>query len=392
LRIKFTILIHSTRSKMQAQGRQLDFTGQKIFIGLDVHRKSWNITIRTEHIAQKTFSMSPPDPRELVAYLERNYPNGEYHCAYEAGFCGFWPAEALTALGVKVTVAHPADVPTTDKDRQQKTDPRDSRKLARGLSGGELEGIYVPGKVQQESRSLARERWKLAAYRRGVMNRIKSHLHFRGHYPPQGVLVDWAWDKSFLAWLVAKGQSDEALRLMLAELSSARAVEQEVMRSLRMHFRGENHAGDMKLLMGVPGIGFLTAVLIITELGDIKRFKTFDRLCFYVGLVPRTNNSGEKEEAGRRTTRGNKRLRTALIESAWVAIRSDPELALAYGGYKKRMDGVHAIIKVARKLLNRVRYVLKSGKPYTLAVAGDGHAATGPAPQKPGGQKTKKDQ
>ena len=125
----------------------------------------------------------------------------------------------------------------------------------------------------------------------------------------------------------------------------------------------------MTLLRSIPGVGFLSAVQLLTEIEDIRRFQTFDKLCFFVGLVPGTDSSGDKQRADQRTTRGNKRLRTLLIECSWVAIRQDDELALAYSNLRKRMDGPHAIIKIARKLLNRIRRVWLSGNPYTPAQA-----------------------
>ena len=137
---------------------------------------------------------------------------------------------------------------------------------------------------------------------------------------------------------------------MFKEFEDLRALEQVSLKGLRMLFKSERYSEKIKLLCTVPGVGFLSAVQFLTEIGDMKRFKTFDQLCFYVGLVPQTNNSGDKIRASQRTTWGNVRIRTALIESAWVAIRQDPELALAYANLKKQMDAKHAIIKIARKV------------------------------------------
>ena len=74
----------------------------------------------------------------LVKYLNTKYPKGEYQCAYEAGFSGFWAQEQLQAKGVNTIVVNPADIPTTDKERQFKTDKRDSKKIALTLRSGEL--------------------------------------------------------------------------------------------------------------------------------------------------------------------------------------------------------------------------------------------------------------
>jgi transposase len=199
------------------------------------------------------------------------------------------------------------------------------------------------------------------------MIRIKMHMHFLGLHPPQGILRDWTWNKSFIQWLNQQAEQDQILASMLQEYEAVRQREQTIMKQLRTLFGGDYYAAQMKLLRSVPGVGFLTAIQLLSEIGDMKRFKTLDQLCFYVGLTPRTNNSGEKERANQRTTRGNKRLRTALIECAWKAIQYDTELALCYARLRKRLDGPHAIIKISRKVLNRIRRVWLSGQPYTPA-------------------------
>ena len=122
------------------------------------------------------------------------------------------------------------------------------------------------------------------------------------------------------------------------------------------------------LLISVPGIGTLTAMIILTELGDIKPVKNLDKLCSFIGLVPTTNSSGESERTGGVTVRQNKILRTTIIESSWIAIRHDPALMLAYQKLIKRMEAQKAIIRIAKKLVSRIMYVLKNKQPYVHAV------------------------
>ncbi len=138
---------------MEAQVKKIDFTGQNIYAGFDVHKKSWKVTIMAEDTFYKTFTQ-PPNPEVLYNYLKSNFPGGNYHSAYEAGFCGFWIHDKLTSLGVRSIVVNPADIPTTDKERVQKEDKRDSRKIARSLSTGTLVPIYTPTIQTQRDRSL----------------------------------------------------------------------------------------------------------------------------------------------------------------------------------------------------------------------------------------------
>jgi len=332
-----------------------------------VHFKSWRVSTQVGELVKKAVHLSPPSPSVLAAYLKRHYPGGDYECVYEAGYCGFWIQEQLTALGIKTIVVHPADVPTSDWERQQKDDVRDSRKLVRSLSNGELKAIYIPDKEQQQDRALVRRRYSIVSDRRRVMNRIKMHLHFLGTYPPQGVLEPWLWNKTFLQWLRRQASQDLVLGSLLAEYDEVRQRERAILKQLHVLFASYRYAATMRLLRSVPGVGFLTAAQLLTEVGHMRRFKTLDQLCSYIGLIPRTQSSGETQRANRRTTRGNKRLRTALIEAAWKAIQHDSELLLCYTQLYKRMSKARAIIKITRKLLNRIRRVWLSGQAYTPA-------------------------
>ena len=120
-----------------------NFENQVFYIGIDVHKRSWTVTIRTNNMFLKTFSMNP-SPEELAKHLKKNYPDGIYKSTYEAGFCGFWIHKQLTELGIDNIVIHAADVPTTHKEKITKTDKVDSKKLAKELEHQNLNGIYIP--------------------------------------------------------------------------------------------------------------------------------------------------------------------------------------------------------------------------------------------------------
>ena len=121
-------------------------------------------------------------------------------------------------------------------------------------------------------------------------------------------------------------------------------------------------------LQSIPGIGFITAITLYTEIMDIKRFGKFDNLCSYVGLTPTTLSSGEKEKTLGISNRQNKYLRSLLVESSWVAIRKDPAMTMAFGKLFLRMSKQKAIIRIAKKLLSRVKYVWQENQDYVYAV------------------------
>jgi transposase len=355
---------------METQVNKLDFTGQNIYVGFDVHLKSWKVTVMTDRLIHKTFSQ-PPQPKVLYQYLVRTFPGGTYHSAYEAGFCGYWIHNSLKALGIHSIVVNPADIPSTNKEKIQKEDSRDSRKIARSLRNGDLTPIYVPSLKTLEDRSLLRTRSMLVKDLARNKNRVKSFLYFHGIEIPQS-LVQTRWSQRFITWLdsieMPGKSSKNSLDIIVSNSKNLRASVLQITRQINELSKTETYNKQVTLLKSIPGIGLLTAMALLTELETINRFKKFDNLCSFIGLVPSTHSSGEKEQVGDITRRGHMILRSAIVESAWVAVRHDPALMRSYHEYCNRMDPNKAIIRIARKLLNRIRYVLKNQQPYEYSM------------------------
>ncbi len=139
-------------------------------------------------------------------------------------------------------------------------------------------------------------------------------------------------------------------------------------RAIRELSRREPFAEPLRLLMTVPGIGITTGITLVMEIDDIGRFKNADQLASYIGLIPMCHSSGEKEGVGNITIRKHAILRCYFIEAAWMAIRKDPAMTMAYEEYRKRMNGNKAIVKIARRLVNRVFFVLKRKQEYVNCV------------------------
>ncbi|MBU2524824.1 transposase [Patescibacteria group bacterium] len=185
---------------METTGRRkLDFTNKNIFIGIDNHKKNWKVNILCEAIDHKTFTMNP-EPELLDKYLQKNFPQGNYFSAYEAGYCGFWAHEELERLGIKSIVVNPADVPTMDKERRTKNDKVDCRKIARSIRSGELMSIYIPSREVQEDRTLLRLHIQLTKEQTRIKNQIKSILGFYGIKVPEEKAGS-NWSRAFIKWL-----------------------------------------------------------------------------------------------------------------------------------------------------------------------------------------------
>ncbi|NIQ89473.1 MAG: IS110 family transposase [Deltaproteobacteria bacterium] len=352
------------------KSNKLDFTGQQIYVGMDIHKKSWSISILTDNLEHKTFTQ-PPHIEVLVKYLKRTFPGGTYKSVYEAGYCGFWIHDRFKEHGVQCLVVNPADVPTKDKERRHKTDRVDCRKLARSLRSGEIGSIYVPSRSKVEDRSLLRSRHSMVRKQTRCKNQIKSLLHFYGIQVPEE-LTKGHWTKRFLSWIesirLQQASGNVALRVHLEELNHMRKILVDITRSIRSLANTEEYRQNVHLLKTVPGISTLTAMTLLTELYDIRRFKNLDKLCSYIGLIPDTDSSGETERRTGITKRRNAHLRGILIESSWVAVRKDPALLMTFQTLCKRMPKTNAIVRIARKLLNRIKYVLRTQQEYVPAV------------------------
>lgn len=181
---------------------KISFKGQNIFVGIDVHLTSWKITIMLEHSIHKTFSMNP-SCFELKQYLSKKFPDGTYYSAYEAGFCGYSVHRELIESGIENIIVNPADIPTTDKERKQKEDKRDSRKIAKSLRNGDFQGIFVPDINTMELRSLVRHRKTMVKEICRNKNRIKSILHYYGIKIPNELdSASKYWSGRFTEWLL----------------------------------------------------------------------------------------------------------------------------------------------------------------------------------------------
>jgi transposase len=155
--------------------------------------------------------------------------------------------------------------------------------------------------------------------------------------------------------------------LTMYRLVTEQLVEQT--RLLRELAATERYREPLRLLQTVPGIGVITGMALLLELGEISRFTRADALAAYAGLTPSQYSSGDRIRMGRITGMGNRYLRSLLIEAAWVAVRRDSHLRAVYDRLKQRAGGKRAIVAVARRLLLAARRVLLDQTEYRCRAA-----------------------
>lgn len=355
------------------QFKQLDFSGTTIYCGVDVHKKNWRVNIQDCDFELEDFSQDA-DAAILYKHLNRKYPGATFKVCYEAGFSGFNTQRYLSSMGIDCMVINAADVSTTDKEKRQKNDKVDARKLCAHLQNKKsVKTIYIPEIHWEHGRSLVRTRARIVSNQTRCKNRIWQLLHFSGLRLPNNFEAGRYWSKNFIKELQALDCSTAslktALQLYIKDYLQTRGLLLEATRAIRNLCREPEYKKYILLLRTIPAIGEINAAVILFELQDARRFKHLDQLCSYAGLVPNTSDSGDRHIPTGITNRTNQFLRVALIESSWSVIRKDPALLMKYKAYCRKMNKNKAIIRVAKHLLSRISYVLKNEKEYVTGVA-----------------------
>ena len=156
-----------------------DFTARDLYVGIDMHKLRWQVAVYYEGLILTNTSIDG-NADALINHLRNRYGDASFHCVYESCAWGFTLCRSLMSAGMECIVVNAADIPDTDKERRDKTDKVDARKLARHLAAGLLQPIHVPCEKIQKQRSLVRLRKKLWSDLNRSKNRLKSELKFQG--------------------------------------------------------------------------------------------------------------------------------------------------------------------------------------------------------------------
>lgn len=255
-------------------------------------------------------------PRAIRRLIDRlGGPQGLAVC-YEAGPVGWQLMRLLDKLGVACDVIAPSLIPVRAGDRI-KTDRRDARKLVRLYRAGELTFVVSPSAEQEGLRDLVRCREDLRDARTRARHRAVKQLLRRGHVYREGK----HWTQRHRAWLRAQHLEDPvahaALEHMLCHLDSIDAQIAAIDHELEQIARSERWAPAVKALCAFRGISTRTALGLLAEIGDFRRFGSARELMSYLGLVPCEYSSGQERHRGHITKAGPKEARRLLIEAAW---------------------------------------------------------------------------
>lgn len=335
------------------------------YVGLDVHKMTVTVAVAEDGAPPAVFGTIANDPgavRKLVSQLKRG---GKLSAAYEAGPTGYGLHRQLAELGVECVVAAPALIPRRAGDRV-KTDNRDAVMLARLLRSGDLTPVWVPDQEDEALRDLVRARFDAKDDLRRAQHRLVKFLLRQSIQGPAGIKP---WSARYLTWLNALQLERRTSQLVLEDYRVAVEVARERVRRLEADLeRAAEQSPRLALILALQvlrGVAFLSAVTIVAEVGDFRRFVDAPHFMSFTGLTPSEHSSGQSRQQGGITHAGNRYLRHILVQAAHNA-RFTPSLN---GTLKQRLHGlppdlVNLSVKAQTRLHHRYLHLdRRIGRP-----------------------------
>lgn len=289
----------------------------KKIVGMDVHKETIVNAVLPrdgDHITERNTIQNHPQAIEKM--VNRLTKDGEVEFVYEAGCCGYEIQRQIKQMGHKCVVIAPSLTPRRPGDRV-KTDRRDAEKLARLYRAGELTEIYIPTRQQEADRDLVRAREDALSDRLRARHRLLKFLLRQGRVYRDSRF----WSLAHRRWL--KEQKFEWMGLQQTFEANVRAVDENEARlktldqQIQDLAQAESYKVPVEYLRCLKGVDTLSALTLIVETQDFKRFPTARDYMSYVGLVVSENSSGTRVSRGSITKSGNHHIRRVLGESSW---------------------------------------------------------------------------
>lgn len=338
------------------------YTGKTVFLGIDVHKKTYSVTAICEGQIIKRDTLKAI-PGVLIAYCHKYFREAKIETAYEAGFCGFYLHRCLEAANIKNLVVDAAGIEVASGDRV-KTDKRDSLKLATHLSLGRLKCIYIPSPKREDQRTITRLRDTFVREKTRFGCQIKALMFQHGLiHADNKQAISGTWIKSIQKLSLQPGLKyalEQHIDMWLILDNKIKEINKE------MAVQAAKDEPLEKVYRSVPGVGPVSARVLANELGDMSQFKNERQLFSYMGLTPSEHSSGEHTRQGNITRQGKPILRKILVQVSWAAIRKDASLNITYTNLARRVGGRKAIIGIARRLVGRIRACFRTGRLYEL--------------------------
>jgi transposase len=282
---------------------------------------------------------------------------------YEASSQGYGLYDLLTDQGIECFVLSPTHIPQSVKSKKHKTDPKDALRLlelARGhvLAGNPLPSVWTPPQRVRDDRELVRARLETAESCTRVKLQIFSLLKRYDVALPEWFLPNRNWTKRLVKWLqqLAERMDETVSPVLLALVARCETLRLQVV-ELEKHIRRLSKTDRYKVacqeLRKLRGVGLITAMTYLTEMGDLMRFSNRRQVAAYLGVCPSSFESGEaNDRKGHITRQGPGRVRKVLCQASWAAVRLDEAMAKRWERIKggKQGRGKKALVGIMRHL------------------------------------------
>jgi transposase len=349
-------------------------------IGCDLHDQTMLLKIAIGRSEPETLSVrnTATERAKLLERLsERSAAAGGARVlfAYEASGQGFGLYDQLTEAGIECYVLAPTRIARSQHQASRKTDERDAQQLLellRGhvLAGNALPSVWIPDAATRADRELVRTRLDVGEKITRTKSQIQSLLK-RNHIR-RDEAAGKGWTRLFRAWLREThcesatsplGVSTRvALRSLVRQLNFLEEEQGGLDESLHQLAGSARYAAAVEEMGSLCGVGVLTALVFLTELGDLGRFANRRQLAAYLGLAPRSFESGEiNDRKGHITRQGSSRVRKVLCQATWARVRCEPEEKRAYerivarNPKKKKIAVVASMRRLAVRMWHRGR-------------------------------------
>ena len=286
-----------------------DYMGKDVFVGIDVHKKSYTIYCICDRAKVKSWTMEA-NVSLLIEQLRTYFPKARIHACYEAGFSGYTLHRALKDSGINSIVVNPGSIETASRDRV-KTDKRDAKKLAEQLSDGRLKCIYVPTIEEELLRLYTRHRATVVKDRGREACRIKSKLFQFGYdsLVSEKKAASEKWVKEVRDYPNYPEELKQVLFYLCESWLNLTQELKEINQKIVLQSKNNKQCVIQEAVYkSVPGIGTISSKELSRELGTLSQFNSNKSVYSYIGLTPSESSSGERRKQGGISHCGRPRL------------------------------------------------------------------------------------
>lgn len=334
-----------------------------IMVGCDLHDRSMllKMAVGRQKAVRRSWGNTARSRPKMIEDLRRRVKavgGKRIVFAYEASGSGFVLYDELTAAGIECHVLAPTRIERSVRHRSRKTDEADADVVLNNvrayvLAGVELPSVWVPDRQTRDDREVVRARLDAGDKRSGIKTQIRWVLKRNGIEASMAPAAPWTVKyRQWLVGLASKGLPQGAGTALGSLLRQLDWLEQEVatlVAEVCSLSRTPRHHSVVACLCEHKGVGILTAMTFLTELGDLSRFRNRGQVGSFLGLTPSSQESGEQgDRKGHITHQGPGRVREVLCQAVWARLGSEPLEQLAYEKLVARNPNHKKIALVAR--------------------------------------------